>query len=312
MTGAPRPLLALLAAVAAAAPLAGCGLGAGETREEQARIVVTADFGGRPIGARILQQVPESETIMRATERSFEIDTRYGGGFVQSIDGLAGGRRDGRPVDWFLFVNGVMSDRGAADVPLYGGDRIWWDHHDWGATAETGAVVGSFPAPFTAGKEGKRFPVVLQCAPDAQQECDVVSDKLRAAGAKASRQTLGTGVETEVVRVLVGTWPRLRADAALRLIDQGLAVGGVYARFDEDGGRLDLLDPRGRVARTLGAGAGLVAATRYEEQAPTWAVTGTDAAGVAAAAAALDERRLRDRFALALDGARDIPVPVLG
>lgn len=312
MSGARRLVLALAALLLAAGVLAGCGLGAGETREKEARIIATADFGTRQVGGRILQEVPESETVMRATERSFRnVETRYGGGFVQSIDGLAGGREGGRPVDWFLYVNGALSDEGAARLELYGGDRVWWDRHDWGETSNTAAVVGSFPAPFSIGKEGKKFPVVLQCASESDAACDTVSEKLSAAGVSASRQTLGTGVETEVVRVLVGPWWRLRADAALRQIDQGLGIGGVYVRFSRDARQLDLLDPRGDVARRLGAGAGLVAATVYEEQAPTWAVTGTDVAGVRNAAAAMDELRLRQKFALAVDGAEDIGVPVV-
>ena len=43
--------------------------------------------------------------------------------------------------------------------------------------------------------------------------------------------------------------------------------------------------------RTLGSGGGLLAATRIEAQQPTWLVTGVDAAGVAASAAALSEQR---------------------
>lgn len=303
---------AALVPLAAAAALAGCGLGPGETTRSPARIAVTDRFGTVQVGARIIQQIPETETIMRATQRAFDVETRYGGGFVQAIDGRAGGRQGGRPVDWFLYVNGAASDVGATRVDLHGGDHIWWDRHEWGATAPTTAVVGAFPAPFTAGKEGKRYPVVLQCAPDADAACDLVAEKLSAAGASPSRQTLGTGVETEVVKVLVGTWPRIRADAALRQADLGRGGGGIYARFSADGARLELLDPRGAVRRTLGAGAGLVAASAYEEQAPTWAVTGTDLAGVRAAAAALEEPRLRNRIALAVDGGSDIGLPVVG
>ena len=58
--------------------------------------------------------------------------------------------------------------------------------------------------------------------------------------------------------------------------------------------------------RTLGPGAGLIAATRPIEQdenlaGATWVVTGTDDAGVLAAARALDEGALQDKFALAID-----------
>ena len=108
--------LALVALVLSLATgLAGCGLGAGEGGID-ARVVVTRDFGARQLEARIAQDLPSSETAMRLLERSFDVETRYGGGFVQSIDGVAGGREDGRPVDWFFYVNGVESEVGAGDV----------------------------------------------------------------------------------------------------------------------------------------------------------------------------------------------------
>lgn len=311
MGGSRLRALAALAALALllVAGLAGCGLGAGEGGTE-ARVLVTRDFGARALEARIAQDLPSSETAMRLLQRSFDVKTRYGGGFVQSIDGLSGGREDGRPVDWFIYVNGVESDVGAADVQLHDGDRIWWDHHDWGATPHVPAVVGSFPEPFAHGADGKRYPVVLECADGVEDACTRTSDRLGAVGVVAGRQTLGTGVGERTVRVLVGRWRDLRADQALEQIDRGPAASGVYARFGDGGRLLDLLDARGRNVRTLGPGAGLVAATRFEQQAPTWAITGTDTAGVMAAARALDEQTLARRFALALDDGHAIGLPV--
>jgi hypothetical protein len=89
-------------------------------------------------------------------------------------------------------------------------------------------------------------------------------------------------------------------------------VSGVYARprGSGSGARIELLDARGDVARTLGPGDGLVAATRYEEQQPTWVVVGTDAAGVRAAVDAFEEGVLRDRFAVAVRRDRTVPLPV--
>ena len=57
--------------------------------------------------------------------------------------------------------------------------------------------------------------------------------------------------------------------------------------------------PRGRLAEDLGAGAGLVAALRRGDDPPTWIVTGTEQAAVRRAASLLDERVLRDRYAVA-------------
>ena len=62
--------------------------------------------------------------------------------------------------------------------------------------------------------------------------------------------------------------------------------------------------------KTLGAGAGLIAATAQTSTGPAWLITGTDVAGVSAAAAALTPARLRDHFALAVQGGTDLPVPL--
>ena len=63
------------------------------------------------------------------------------------------------------------------------------------------------------------------------------------------------------MRVLVGTWARLRSDAGVRELAETPATSGVFARFEPAGGgwRLSVLDRTGAAARTLGAGAGLVA-----------------------------------------------------
>ncbi len=304
------PLAALVVLALLAAGLAGCGLGAGE-RDTNARLLVTRDFGTVELGARIVQDAPSSETVLRLLERNFDVETRYGGGFVQSIDGVAGGREDGDPVDWFFFVNGVQSDVGAGDVDVHDGDRIWWDHRDWSASGNVPAVVGSYPEPFAHGSEGKRYPLVLECADGVEQACDTVAQRLGDVGASPSRRTLGTGVGERTLRVVVGTWSDLREDQTLGLIDRGPAHSGVYARFGDEGRLLELLGEDGEPVRALGAGSGLVAATRFEDGAPTWAITGTDAAGVAAAARALDERRLQRRYALALDGSRSIGLPAV-
>jgi hypothetical protein len=174
------------------------------------------------------------------------------------------------------------------------------------------AVVGSFPEPLLHGSGGKRYPVVLECAGDAGAACADVAQRLADAGVPAARQLLGTGVGQDTLRVFVGPWRELHGDVALDQLDRGLRVSGVPARFVAGGARLALLDVRGATVRTLGAGAGLVAATTFAEQAPTWMVTGTDLPGVRAAAGALTAPRLAGHRALALaPGSGDLPLPLL-
>ncbi len=299
--------LAALATVLTVAGVAGCGLGAGPGTGN-VTVTVTRGFGHRVLRQVTEGSVPGSQTVMRMLQRRFRVSTRYGGGFVQSIDGAAG---DSSRHDWFYYVNGVEAPQGAATTAVHRGDRIWWDLHDWSQTDAVPAVVGSFPEPFVHGVGGKRLPTVIECAPGNQPACTEVSAEMRAAGVPVASQLLGTGSGTDSLALLVGTWAQLRPTIVSALIAKGPGRSGVYARFSgSSGSSLQLLDPQGHPARTLGAGAGLVAATRDHVSQPTWLVTGTDATGVAAAAASLTPVRLRHHFSLAVQGASLIPVPI--
>jgi hypothetical protein len=288
-------LLAALAAVAG-----GCGIGPGRG-PQGVTLVVTRDFGDHSMGGASVRTAPGSETVMRFLQRHFDVKTRYGGGFVQSISGITGGREHGRPADWFFYVNGLESSKGAAERRLHRGDRVWWDHHEWGATMRIPAVVGSFPEPFRSGIDGKRYPTTVSCGDGREAAaCSEVEHRLRDAGVPVGRDTGGVVSGAKQLRVVVGRWPALRQDHTTALLEGGPQSSGVYARIDRTGGRIDLLDARGTVVKRLGPGSGLVAATRENDEAPLWIVTGTDAAGVRAAARAFNTLALANHFALAV------------
>lgn len=294
-------------AIVSAIAIAGCGLGAGKGTSSVS-LTVTRGFGATAVGSVTDAHVPGSETVMRMLERSFRVSTRYGGGFVESINGLSGtsSRRD-----WFYYVNGIEASVGAAGTGVHKGDRIWWDLHDWSATDSIPAVVGSFPEPFVNGIGGRRYPTTLECAADATAACQKVASQLDSIGVKAASQALGAGGSgTDSLAVVVGTWRDVRSEFAASLIEAGPGSSGIYARFAGGGSTLRLLNPRGQAVRTLGAGAGLIAATGNSSTAPVWLVTGTNAAGVSAAAAALTAARLDGHFALAVQGTTDLPVPL--
>ena len=110
-----RPAL-VAALLLAALVVAGCGLGAG-AGTGGVSLVVTRDFGDARVGGARADRVPGSETVMRFLARSFSVQTRYGGGFVQAINGLSGQYGSGRRVDWFYYVNGIEADEGRGGVP---------------------------------------------------------------------------------------------------------------------------------------------------------------------------------------------------
>ena len=153
--------------------------------------------------------------------------------------------------------------------------------------------------------------MTLECGSNVAAACAQVTKALSAEHVPASSQLLGTGSGPATLGVVVGTWSEIRSEVAAELIAHGPGASGVYARFAGLGGdALQLLDPSGQVARTLGAGAGLIAATADMSSVPTWMITGTDPAGVLAAARALTPEALHDHFALAVNGATHLPVPI--
>src|SRR5581483_3614307 len=91
----------------------------------------------------------------------------------------------------------------------------------------------------------------------------------------------------------------------------GPSHSGVFAQFTAAGRTLELDGPDGRTLRAAGAGSGLVAATEQPGlNQPAWLITGTDPAGVAAAASSLSAVRLRHHLAIALVGGRALALPL--
>jgi hypothetical protein len=298
------------AAVLCAAVAAGCGLGPGEDSGE-VELTISRDYGASVLEQRT-ESIDESDTVLRVLDRSADLETRYGGGFVRSIDGLAGSQSGGRRTDWFFYVNGIESSAGAADVRVYGGDRVWWDYREWTAAMRVPAVVGSWPEPFAHGLDGKRFPVRIDCLGE-NESCSAVTGRLESEGVAASIGSAAAPSEGELLRVVVGTWDEVRADSAASLIEDGPATSGVFADFEPAGGGgydLVALDPGGEEVTRAAAGAGLVAAVREGEEQPTWVVTGTDQAGVDAAVDLLDTESLRDHYAVAAAGGEELSLPV--
>jgi hypothetical protein len=282
---------------------AGCGLGPGKD-EGDVSLAVTRDYGSN-VFVQKQDSIHESDTVLRVLDRNTDITTRYGGGFVQSIDGLSGTSSGGRTRDWFFYVNGIESPVGSTSYDLSGGDRIWWDYRDWTAAMRVPAVVGSWPEPFVHGFEGKRWPSVLDCRASAQT-CEAASQRLTPLGVKTSFGPIANPLVVEV-----GTWNALRHDPTAALLGKAPDQSGVFAHFvGTKRPLLELLNQQGQPAGSIGKGGGLIAALRTGDGPPTWVVTGTDDKGVAAAAGLLGDA-LRNHYAVATQpGAGAIGVPV--
>lgn len=152
--------------------LAGCG--EERTGSGTASLWVTRDRGAEVIHTAT---VPAGISALEALDRELDVETRYGGRFVQSIEGLEGSLAEQN--DWFWYVNGLEGDRSAGEYELRPGDVEWWDYRSWGSVMQVPVVVGAFPEPFLHGFGGEVPPaVVVGRSPAARRLADLIDGRV--------------------------------------------------------------------------------------------------------------------------------------
>jgi hypothetical protein len=185
--------------------LAGCGGAAAGGDEGTATLWVTRDRGAEVL---LDAEVDAGQSLMRALDGEVELETRYGGRFVQSIDGISGSLEDQR--DWFWFVNGYEGERSAAAYRLRDGDVAWLDYRRWTREGEARVVVGAFPEPFVHGYDGRTRPAHVRYAPGAEARARELAEVVAA----ESVEPLGARVPADANVLEVRLGPR-RAAAEL-------------------------------------------------------------------------------------------------
>ncbi len=159
--------------------LAGCGGAAGEG-QGTAQLWVTRDRGAELL---VGVQVEAGQTLMRALDSESNLKTRYGGRYVQSVNGIDGSLRQQR--DWFWFVNGYEGDRSAASYELRDGDVAWVDYRAWEREGEARVVVGAFPEPLLHGYAGKSRPVAIRFDPALARRAGALARQFESADMQA-------------------------------------------------------------------------------------------------------------------------------
>ena len=254
------------------------------------RVVATENFGQRLMFDETLEVLPGT-SAMAALTRVAEVDTSYGGGFVNAINSVRSGFTGSQSMqmDWFIYVNGIQSNIGALDYKLNDGDIQHWDFHNWSFRHFIPAIVGDFPEPFVHGYGGKTTPTVIAYSENLKEDADNLERRLVRLGvsdisikrlselSENEREShnlllLGT-MDSEPISELNQVWNRL----------------GFFTHIENR--ELLVLNAEGKVAAKFGAGAGLIQATQNPWNPKgigtcenvVWMVSGTDEAGVKSA-----------------------------
>lgn len=273
-------------------------------REVEVRVTVTRDFGATVLKEQRVR-VREGSTAMDALLEAAEVETAYGGGFVQGIDGLRSGYQsglgDGEKVDWFFYVNGHMADVGADDYTLRDGDWLVFDYHSWDYSMFTPFLAGCFFQALRSGYGGRSAEgVAVLHTPGAAEEAGEVAAMLEERGISCDTRLLEEdwAPREDEYAVVVGIWKEMEDNGYFRGAFSNASRLGLYAYFD--GAELKLAGPRGGVAEVLSGKAGLIEGTgpRLGDGRSALLVCGLDREGLDAAVEALQE--------LAAEGGRPV------
>lgn len=281
-------------------------------------LIVTRDFGHQKMFARTVGLVRD-EVGMEVMFRNLDIQTAYGGGFVNAINGLESGYtfftgKDRKKLDWFYWVNGILAPVGIAEYRPQPGDVIWWDYHDWSVTMFIPAVIGSYPQPFKNGFWGKNPGTVVMYTPEYREEAGRLKQSLEAGGV---RQVDTAPYDPEVLKapkkyyILLGLWDELAAGSEIiRDINTRNKLVGVYVKFE--GGELKALDFKGNTVSSHNrAGAVYAYGSSIGSLNPVWVVTGTDDEGLRLALHTLidDPGAFKEHFGAVVtkDGVINVP-----
>lgn len=308
----PLILILLLAAV-----LVGCPAQPSAEGDEPARVtvVVTKDFGKELILAEAIE-IKDGTDAMTALKTVAEVETKYGGGFVQAINGLS--PEEGKShLDWFYFINGISLSLGARDYALQHGDVEHWDLRDWSYRSFVPAIIGDFPQPFLSGVRGELKPTAVVYDEPFAEEAGALAASLEARGVAevllTGAEALADGIKEQSNLIILGG-----ADNGLiSELNELPKKLGFFAYME--GGEIIVLDAGGNPAGEYGAGWGLIQATQNpwspggvgSGESVVFMVTGADESGIRNAANALinNSEGLRYAYAALVNNSQIIKIP---
>jgi hypothetical protein len=303
-----RSLVLIAAFLIATATLCACST---QPSEKEAgvltvRVVATQNFGQELIFDETLEVLPGT-SAMSALTKVAEVETAYGGGFVNAINGVRSGFTEGQSMktDWFIYVNGIRSNTGALDYELRDGDTQHWDFHDWSFHHFIPAIMGDFPEPFRNGYRGKTSSTIIVYADRLKEDAENLERRLIRLGvSNVSTKRTGELSENEKESsnlILLGTMDNM----FISELNQNWKRLGFFTYFEN--GNLVVLDAEGEIAAKYDSGVGLIQATQNPWnpngigacENVVWMVSGTDEAGVKGALDALVNHHIELQYACA-------------
>ncbi len=276
------------------------------------RVVVTRNFG-QELRFDKLVQVDAGTSALDALKRVAEVETKHGGGFVSSINGIRSeyGGVNSAKRDWFFYINGIMSNMGALDYVLCAGDVEQWDFHDWSFHTFIPATIGAFPETFRQGFQKKTGPTLIAYSASFKQAAEDLAIQLSQSGVtNVAIRSFGELREKERASsnlILLG----MTSDDLITELNRNWRRMGFFSYVED--GTIVTFNAKGEVSGHYAARGGVIQATQNPwnpkgvgaGENVVWMLTGTDRMGVEGALDVLIRRPSEIRYAFAAVVVRD-------
>ncbi|MDX9804154.1 MAG: DUF4430 domain-containing protein [Dehalococcoidales bacterium] len=251
-------------------------------RQISARLVVSQDFGKDVIYDQEIN-IPEGTMALEVLSGRLDVTTAYGGGFVTSIEGVKSGYLQ-KPVerkDWFLYINGILSNTGGLSYQVREGDTIHWYYREWSFRTSVSALIGDFPGSLKYGYGGNNVPVTILYEAGWHEEAGVVMKTLMNMGVEEvfikDREEITLAEKQEHNLIIIGS----STFEPIAEINRNWDKLGLFYHFDDG---MEVYTSSGVLDSQMNIDAGIIAAMQNPFnphgtgscQNTCWVITGTD------------------------------------
>lgn len=245
----------------------------------QSDLLVTSEFGNEILFDKSIST--NASTVLDFLKDNIEVGTSSQGNFVESINNM-GGKNEPQNA-WFYYINGISALKGANELQLNDGDKVWWDFHSWDGVPMYNAVIGSYPEPFINGSNPGDNEVFLLCD---EEYLDIATNLQSYINSQGNNNVHIKESDNEYLddrkgsTILIGVWDDVKnLDYIKHLNDKTNRMG---LNFWVDGKQFHFLDAKGNIKHSIGDSCGVIVA--YSEgmgtNSPLWLVIGSDAQGL--------------------------------
>jgi len=262
----------------------------GDSKKISTRLVISHDFGRNPILDKNIE-VDYGATAIDVLKEQADAATAYGGGFITSIEGIKSGYMSTpySRTDWFLYINGFLTNVGGMSYKIQPGDTVHWYYRDWSFRQSVTALVSDYPEPFIKGYGGKTRPTTILYQTDWEQKASSLADKLTQAGVTDIRTSTLDALSSSEMEghniIVIGSQDFM----PVSYVNNVWNKLGLYARFDKS--ELITYDSGGNITESYHTGAGIIFAIQNPFnprgtgacENVLWIISGIDDSGIMSA-----------------------------